>query len=132
MEKWEPLLALHLFSGQMPFASTRQTMMKKRPRFMKDIYNSAKCVLAWLGPSGEHGEFVLKKLEAAGQHIRRRRAEQNYTMSENDDSWVWVYGKNLSMSFTDDDSDLPFHFMAIPSIGVLAESLDCARDIPCT
>jgi hypothetical protein len=73
-----------------------------------------------------------KKLEAAGQHIRRRRAEQNYTMSENDDSWVWVYGKNLSMSFTDDDSDLPFHFMAIPSIGVLAESLDCARDIPCT
>jgi hypothetical protein len=31
LEKWEPLLALHLFSGQAPFASTRQMMMNKRP-----------------------------------------------------------------------------------------------------
>jgi hypothetical protein len=30
LEKWEPLLALHLFSGQLPFASTRQMMMEKR------------------------------------------------------------------------------------------------------
>jgi acetylornithine deacetylase/succinyl-diaminopimelate desuccinylase-like protein len=80
---------------------------------MKDIYNCAECVLAWLGASDEHDEFVPKKLEAAGQHIRRRRAEQNYTMSENNDSWVWVwvYGKNLFMSFTNGDSDLPLHFM---------------------
>lgn len=78
---------------------------------MKDIYNCAECVLAWLGASDEQGEFVPKKLEAAGKHIRRRRAEQNYTMSENNDSWVWVYGKGLSMSFTNDESDLPLHLM---------------------
>ena len=80
---------------------------------MKDIYNCAECVLAWLGASDEHGEFAPKKLKAAGHHIRRRRAEQNYTINENDHSWVWVwfYGKNLFMSFTDGDSDLPLHFM---------------------
>jgi hypothetical protein len=132
LEKWEPLLALHLFSGQAPFASTRQMMMEKRPRFMKDIYNCAECVLAWLGASDEHGEFAPKKLEAAGHHIRRRRAEQNYTMSENNDSWVWVwvYGKNLFMSFTYGDSVCHFASWAIPSIGVFGRELRLSKRYP--
>lgn len=43
---------------------------------MRDVYDQAKLVIAWLGPSEEYGEFVLGKLEIVGQHVLQSMQEE--------------------------------------------------------
>jgi hypothetical protein len=82
-------------------------------QLMKDIYSQADLVLAWLGPSGEYGEFVLEKIERVGlQMIRIASAMES---EEEDDAKVIKRinkeAKKLLTGSTNDDSDIPFHLM---------------------
>ena len=81
-------------------------------QLMKDIYSQADLVLAWLGPSEEHGESILEKLELVGKHVLQvasaaRSEDKNSSVFAKVDEAV----RNLSASSTDNESDLPFHLM---------------------